>query len=150
MARPLSLLSDPTTRGVIVQTTKSNPQGVHPPVGTYSHAVRVEGGDATWIYVSGQVALDAEGTLVAPNDLRAQTKQVFENLTAILEANGATFEDVVKITTFVTTLDDLDGMREVRARYLPKEPPASTAVQISALVLPDAVIEIEAVAVIAS
>ena len=133
-----------------MRTIRTNPQGVHAPVGTYSHAVRVETGEATWIYISGQVALNAEGNLVAPNDLRGQTEQVFENLKAILEANGATFDDVVKITTFVTTLDDLDGMREVRARYLPKEPPASTAVRISALVLPDAVIEIEAVAVIAS
>ena len=133
-----------------MRTTKTNPHGIHRPVGTYSHAVRIEGGEATWIYISGQVALDADGNLVAPNDLRAQTEQVFENLMAILQANGATFDDVVKITTFVTTLDDLDGMREVRSRYLPKEPPASTAVQISALVLPGAVIEIEAVAVIAS
>jgi reactive intermediate/imine deaminase len=133
-----------------MRTIKANPAGVHPPVGTYSHAVRVETGEATWIYLSGQVALDAEGNLVAPNDLRGQTEQVFENLTAILEANGATWVDVVKITTFVTTLDDLDGMREVRGRYLPREPPVSTAVQISALVLPDAVVEIEAVAVIAS
>jgi 2-iminobutanoate/2-iminopropanoate deaminase len=133
-----------------LRTTKLNPDAVHPPVGTYSHAVRVETSEATWIYLSGQVALDADGNLVAPNDLRGQTEQVFENLNAILEANGATFDDVVKITTFVTTLDDLDGMREVRARYLPKEPPASTAVKISALVLPHAVIEVEAVAVIAS
>ena len=133
-----------------MHTSRLNPDAVHPPVGTYSHAVRVEIGEATWIYLSGQVALDADGNLVAPNDLRGQTEQVFENLTAILEANGATWDDVVKITTFVTTLEDLDGMREVRSRYLPKEPPASTAVQISALVLPDAVIEIEAVAVIAS
>ena len=133
-----------------MRTIKANPAGVHPPVGTYSHAVRVETGEATWLHISGQVALDTGGNLVAPNDLRGQTEQVFENLKAILEANGATFDDVVKITTFVTTLDDLDGMREVRARYLPKEPPASTAVRISALVLPDAVIEIEAVAVIAS
>ena len=133
-----------------MRTIRLNPDAVHPPVGTYSHAVRVESGEATWVYISGQVALDAEGNLVAPNDLRAQTEQVFENLKAILDANGATFDDVVKITTFLTTLDDRDGMREVRARYLPKEPPASTAVQISALVLPDAVIEIEAVAVVGS
>ncbi len=133
-----------------MRTIRMDPDTVHAPVGTYSHAVRVEAADTTWIYVSGQVALDPQGNLVAPNDLRAQTERVFENLKAILESNGATFDDVVKITTFVTTLEDLDGMREVRARYLPKEPPASTAVQISALVLPDAVIEIEAVAVIAS
>ena len=133
-----------------MRTIKANPAGVHPPVGTYSHAVRVVTGEATWLHISGQVALDTGGNLVAPNDLRGQTEQVFENLTAILRANGATWDDVVKITTFVTTLDDLDAMREVRARYLPTEPPASTAVRISGLVLPDAVIEIEAVAVIAS
>jgi 2-iminobutanoate/2-iminopropanoate deaminase len=133
-----------------VRTTRLNPDAVHPPVGTYSHAVRIEAGEATWIYISGQVGVDPDGNLVAPNDMRGQTERVFENLKAILGANGATFDDVVKITTFVTTLEDLDMMREVRARYLPDEPPASTAVQISALVLPDAVIEIDAVAVIAS
>ena len=133
-----------------MRTTRLNPDAVHPPVGTYSHAVRIEAGEATWIYISGQVGVDPDGNLVAPNDMRGQTERVFENLKAILGANGATFDDVVKITTFVTTLEDLDMMREVRARYLPDEPPASTAVQISALVLPDAVIEIDAVAVIAS
>jgi reactive intermediate/imine deaminase len=127
-----------------------NPDAVHPPVGTYSHAVRVQTGDAAWIYVSGQVALDAGGTLVGAGDLREQTRQVFENLRAILDANGASFGDVVKITTYVTTLEDLDGMREVRARYLPADPPASTAVQISALVLPEALIEVDAVAVVAA
>ena len=133
-----------------MHASRLNPDAVHTPVGTYSHSVRIETGEATWIYISGQVALDADGSLVAPNDLRGQTEQVFENLKAILDANGASFVDVVKITTFVTTLDDIDGMRKVRARYLPKEPPASTAVQISALVLPGAVIEVEAVAVISS
>jgi len=98
--------------------------------------------------VSGQVALDTEGNLVGPGDLRAQTQQVFENLRAILEANGATFEDVVKVTTYVTTLDDLAGMREARGRYL-SELPASTAVQITALFVPEAMIEVDLVAVIA-
>jgi enamine deaminase RidA (YjgF/YER057c/UK114 family) len=80
--------------------------------------------------------------------MRAQTEQVFENLAAILAANGATFEDVVKITTFVTSLDDLAGMREVRLRYLPAEAPASTAVQVVALVVPEAMIEVDLVAVV--
>jgi reactive intermediate/imine deaminase len=125
-----------------------NPEAVHPPVGTYSHAARVETADATWIYVSGQVALDAEGTLVGPGDMKAQSRQVFENLRAILEANEATFGDVVKITTFLTTLNDLPGMREVRGEYLTSEPPASTAVQVAALVVPEAVIEIDLIAVV--
>ena len=81
-------------------------------------------------------------------DLAAQTEQVFKNLARVLEANGATFEHVVKIQTYVTTLDDLAGSREVRMRYLPAEPPASTAVQVVALFLPEALIEIDLVAVV--
>jgi reactive intermediate/imine deaminase len=125
----------------------SNPNGVAKPVGTYSHAVRVETDDATWIYISGQIANDLEGNLVGSGDLRAQTRQVFENLKAILEANGATFADVVKIGTYLTSLDDLALMREVRSEYLLAEPPASTAVQVVALVVPNAMIEADLVAV---
>jgi len=131
-----------------MRATRSNPDTVAAPVGTYSQAVRVETGDAVWIHVSGQIAIDLEGNLVGPGDLRAQTRQVFENLRAILEAHGGTFADVVKIGTYLTTLDDLAGMREVRSEYLTSEPPASTAVQVVALVVPDALIEIDLVAVV--
>jgi len=131
-----------------MRATRSNPDTVAAPVGTYSQAVRVETGDAVWTHVSGQIAIDLEGNLVGPGDLRAQTRQVFENLRAILEAHGATFADVVKIGTYLTTLDDLAGMREVRSEYLTSEPPASTAVQVVALVVPDALIEIDLVAVV--
>jgi len=131
-----------------MRATRSNPDTVAAPVGTYSQAVRVETGDAVWIHVSGQIAIDLEGNLVGPGDLRAQTRQVFENLRAILEAHGATFADVVKIGTYLTTLDDLAGMREVRSEYLTSDPPASTAVQVAALVVPDALIEIDLVAVV--
>jgi 2-iminobutanoate/2-iminopropanoate deaminase len=131
-----------------MRATRSNPDTVAAPVGTYSQAVRVETGDAVWIHVSGQIAIDLEGNLVGPGDLRAQTRQVFENLRAILEAHGAAFADVVKIGTYLTTLDDLAGMREVRSEYLTSEPPASTAVQVAALVVPDALIEIDLVAVV--
>jgi reactive intermediate/imine deaminase len=131
-----------------MRATRSNPDTVAAPVGSYSHAVRVETEDAVWIYVSGQIANGLEGNLVGPGDLRAQTRQVFENLQAILTANGATFADVVKIGTYLTTLYDLAGMREVRSEYLTSEPPASTAVQVMALVAPDALIEIDLVAVV--
>jgi len=133
-----------------MRATRSNPDTVAAPMGTYSQAVRVETGDAVWIHVSGQIAIDTEGNLVGPGDMRAQTRQVFENLKAILEANGATFADAVKIGTYLTTLDDLAGMREVRSEYLTSEPPASTAVQVVALVVPDALIEIDLVAVVAA
>ena len=131
-----------------MRATRSNPDTVAPPTGTYSQAVRVETGDAVWIYISGQIAIDVEGNLVRPGDMRAQTRHVFENLRAILEANGATFADVVKIGTYLTTLENLDAMREVRSEYLTAEPPASTAVQVVALVVPDAMIEIDLVAVV--
>jgi 2-iminobutanoate/2-iminopropanoate deaminase len=131
-----------------MRATRSNPDTVAAPMGTYSQAVRVDTADAVWIHVSGQIAIDLEGNLVGPGDVRAQTRQVFENLRAILAANGATFADVVKIGTYLTTLDDLAGMREVRGEYLIAEPPASTAVQVVALVVPDALIEIDLVAVV--
>jgi reactive intermediate/imine deaminase len=133
-----------------MRTTRSNPDTVAAPIGTYSHAVRVETSDGTWIYVSGQIASDPDGTLVGPNDLPTQTVQVFENIKAILEANGASFANVVKLQTYVTTLEGLAEMRQVRSRYLASELPASTAVQVVALVVPDAVIEVDVVAVIPS
>ena len=133
-----------------MHTTRLNPHTVAVPIGSYSHSVRVETGDAVWIYVSGQIAFDAGGTLVGLGDLRAQTQQVYENLARVLEANGATFADVVKIQTFFTTLEDLAGSREVRGRYLPADPPASTAVQVAALVVPEALIEVDVVAVVAA
>ncbi|HYV01909.1 MAG TPA: RidA family protein [Actinomycetota bacterium] len=131
-----------------MRTIRMNPEDVAPPIGSYSHAVRVETADAVWIYVSGQLALGADGALVGAGDLPAQTEQVFENLARVLEANGATFADVVKIQTFFSTLEDLQGSREVRARYLPAEPPASTAVRVAALLLQDALIEVDVVAVV--
>jgi reactive intermediate/imine deaminase len=133
-----------------VRTSRLNPDTVAAPIGTYSHSVRVETADGTFIYVSGQVASDTDGNLVAPNDLPAQTVQVFENLKAILGANGASFGDVVKLQTYITTLDGLPEMREIRSRYLAPDLPASTAVQVVALVVPDAVIEVDVVAVIPS
>ena len=128
--------------------SRSNPSTVASPIGTYSHAVRVETEEAVWIYVSGQIAQDAQGNLVGRGDLAPQTDQVFQNLVHVLEANGASFDDVVKIQTFMTTLDGLQGSRDVRARYLPDEPPASTAVQVAALLAPEALIEVDVVAVI--
>ena len=132
-----------------MRTTRLNPDTVPAPMGTYSHSVRVETQDGTWIYVSGQIASDTDGNLVAPNDLPAQSERVFETIKAILEANGASFADVVKLQTFVTTQDGFQEMREIRSRYLGSDWPASTAVQVAALVVPDAVIEVDVVAVIA-
>jgi reactive intermediate/imine deaminase len=102
------------------------------------------------VFVSGQLPLDAQGRLVGEGDMARQTEQVFENLRAILAANGATFRDVVKIGSYLTDMAQLAAMRDVRVRYLPEEPPASTLVGVSSLVLPAAMLEVEVVAAVAT
>jgi enamine deaminase RidA (YjgF/YER057c/UK114 family) len=116
---------------------------------TYSHAVAARGAET--IYISGQVAVDADGNTVGAGDLAAQTDQVMRNLQTALAAAGATFADVVKITTYVVGYDPHQRavIAEVRGRYLPADnPPASTLVGVAALAASDWLIEIEAVAVV--
>ena len=125
-----------------------NPESIGPPAGAYSHSVVIDSGDAAWIYISGQVALDPEGNVVGEGDMGAQATAVMDNVQAILEANGATFTDVVKMTWFLTDMSRIGEVREVRSRYLVGEPPASTAVEVNALVRPELLLEVEAVAVV--
>lgn len=124
------------------------PEGLaNPP--TYSHVVAARGSET--VFVSGQVAIDAQGNLVGPGDLGAQTEQVMENLGIALAAAGATFDDVVKITTFVVDYqpEHRAVIAEVRGRYLSAENlPASTLLGVSALAAPEYLIEIEATAVL--
>ena len=136
-------------RVVVSHVRRNDPDGVAPPAaGGYSHSVRVDLGDRSMVFVSGQLPLDRDGALVGAGDMAAQSRQVFENLRIILEAEGATFADVVKMGTFVTSLDDLAEVRTVRREYLGTEPPASTLVQVRALVLPEAMIEVDVIAVV--
>ena len=128
-----------------------NPPSVAPPVGNYSHAVVVDTADARWIFISGQVALDAERQLVGGDSMAAQTEAVMSNIQAILEANGATWSDVVKTNTFVTDISRIGEVREARARFLPpgQDPPTSTLVEVKGLAVPGLLIETEAIAVVA-
>ena len=112
----------------------------------YSHVVDVRGGRS--VYISGQVPLDTEGRLVGPGDFEAQTRRVFANLTAALEAAGASWSDVVKLTYFLRDVGNVVALRAIRDEYLDTEhPPASTLVEVSGLFRNDVLIEIEAVAV---
>lgn len=124
---------------------RSSPSTLHKPVG-YTHVV--EAAPKRTIYVSGQVAFDQAGALVGAGDLRAQTEQVFKNLRAALESAGATFDDLAKITVFMLDASQIQVYRDVRDRYLPKNLPASTLVQVPRLARPEWLIEIEAVAVL--
>ncbi|MGI5169603.1 RidA family protein [Spirillospora sp. CA-253888] len=114
----------------------------------YSHTVSVEV-PGRLVAVSGQIALDRDGTLVGPGDLRAQTHQVFANLQAALAAAGAGWEHVVKLSYYLLDADQVAIVREVRDRFLPEGvAPASTLVQVSRLVRDDLLVEIEAMAVV--
>lgn len=99
------------------------------------------------VYVSGQVAYDANGNLVGEGDIRAQTRQVYENIKAVLAAAGARLEDVVKINTYITDQSKFMDMLEVRSEIFGANPPASTAVVVAGLAFPGLLIEVEAVAV---
>lgn len=106
-------------------------------------------GTGRFVAVSGQVALDEDGELVGEGDPAAQARQVFENLRRCLTAAGATFDDVVKLTYFVTDTAYLPAIRSARAEHIPDDRlPASSAVQVTALVRPEFLLEIEAFAVL--
>ena len=116
------------------------------PLGVYSHAVRVEGDEL--LFISGITARDKNGNIVGKGDMKLQTQQVLENMKTILSLAGATFDNVVKVTVFVTDLSRFKDIHEVRAKYFKKDYPASTLVQVSRLVHEDMLIEIEAIAVL--
>jgi enamine deaminase RidA (YjgF/YER057c/UK114 family) len=122
------------------------PDGVAP-AAQYSHVVI---GTGRFVAVSGQLALDEDGRLVGEGDPEAQARQVFENLRRCLAAAGATFDDVVKLTYFVTDMAYLPAIRAARAAHIPDDRlPAASAVQVAALVAPGFLMEIEAFAVVA-
>ena len=114
------------------------------PISHYTDAVRA--GDL--LFVSGFVPVDAEGRLVGGDDVVAQTRQVFANLGAVLAAAGATFADVVKVTVYLTDIADRVRINPVRQEFFGEARPASTLVEVSALAVPGAKLEIEAVALI--
>ncbi|MEO8629724.1 MAG: RidA family protein [Betaproteobacteria bacterium] len=123
-----------------------NPPGLKP-LGMYTQVTCANAG--TLAFISGQVAVDAEGNVVGSGDLQAQTVQVFENLKLALAGVGATFTDVIKFTIFMTDLtpEARKTVMNVRSRYISvTQPPAATMVGIGKLVLDDLLIEIEAVA----
>ena len=100
------------------------------------------------IYVAGQLPYDKDGHLVGVGDIRAQARRVLENLRKVVQAGGGTMDQVVKLTVFVTDIRYREPYAEVRSEFFGANPPASTLVQIGNLALPEALIEIEAVAVV--
>jgi 2-iminobutanoate/2-iminopropanoate deaminase len=118
--------------------------GLSVPMSHYTDAVRA--GDL--VFVSGVVPVDADGKLVGGDDVVAQARTVFENMGAVLAAAGCSFADVVKVTVFLTDIDDRARINPVRQEVFGEARPASTLVEISRLAVPGAKVEVEAVAVV--
>jgi 2-iminobutanoate/2-iminopropanoate deaminase len=118
--------------------------GLAEPLSHYTDAVRA--GDL--LFVSGVVPVDADGALVGADDVVEQARQVFRNMGAVLAAAGAGFEDVVKVTLFLTEIDDRPLVNPVRREVFGPARPASTLVEVSRLAVPGARIEVEAVALL--
>jgi 2-iminobutanoate/2-iminopropanoate deaminase len=114
--------------------------------GAFSSGVEAPSGRT--IYVSGQVAFDAEGNVVGEGDVKLQTETVLEHVKTVVEAAGGGMEDIVKVTVFITDMGLYDEIHEVRRRYFEEPFPASSMVEVSALIDPRLLIEIEAVAVV--
>ena len=124
-----------------------NPPELGTPPG-YSQVVEVSAGKI--IFISGQTALDRDGNLVGKKDFAAQAEQVFFNLATALQARGCTAANLVKLTVFLTDMDNLGRYREARNQFFasvtPPAAPAVTLVEVSKLFGPDFMIEIEAIA----
>jgi reactive intermediate/imine deaminase len=115
------------------------------PISHYAHAVRADG---PLLFVSGVVPVDEQGRLVGGDDVVEQARAVFRNLGAVLAAGGASFADVVKVSVFLTDVDDRPLINPVRQEVFGEARPASTLVEVSRLAIPGAKIEVEAVAVL--
>lgn len=113
----------------------------------FTQAWRVEGA-TTIVYVSGQVALDADGNLVGAGDFEAQARQTFDNIGQVLAKAGASFDDIVKLNVYLTDTANLPALGRIKAGYIKGQQPASTAVGVTALAMPGLLLEVEATAVL--
>ena len=112
-----------------------------PPTGAFHHSVR----SGNLLFIAGSTA---RGTDAEKGDIGAQTEAIIKKFQLILEANGASLSNIVKVTSFVTDLRETAPSAEVRRRYFDDTFPASTQVQVAALGTPDLKIEIDAIAVL--
>lgn len=114
------------------------------PLSHYADAV-VAGG---LLYISGMLPLNADGDVVGVGDVTRQSEQVLDNIGAVLRAEGVSFDEVVRVGVYVRDIADRESINAVRRRYFGDARPASTLVEVSALANPDALVEIDAVALL--
>jgi 2-iminobutanoate/2-iminopropanoate deaminase len=110
-------------------------------IGPYSQGIKAKG----FLFISGQIGLDAETGELSSSEIRGQTRQVLENIKAILEEAGSDLDRVVKSTVYLTDLNEFSSFNEAYLTYFPAEPPARATVEVSKLPL-EAKVEIEVIA----
>jgi reactive intermediate/imine deaminase len=113
----------------------------------YSQAWRVDE-PRSIVYVAGQVAITPDGSVLSDADFHTQARQVFRNLQAVLADAGASFDDVVKVTVYLTDISRLQDYRDVKAEFVTGRQPASTSIEVAALAVPGLAIEVEAIAIL--
>jgi len=121
------------------------PSQLATPSGPWSAGVKTGPGEV--LYIAGCVALDEHGSIVGAGDVAAQTHRVMQNFAAVVEAAGMSMSDVVKITNFLVDVRDYPKVAEVRQQYLAEPYPASSMVQVTGLLHPGLLVEIEGIAV---
>lgn len=129
------------------QIQKIQPTDFTVTMGAYSHGISVPLPGADLVFVTGQIAMDQAGNVVAPNDPGPQAEFVFSNISKILAAAGLGMDDVVKAQIFVTNMDHFSAISMVRNKYFSGPQPVSTLVEVSRLVKDGCVLEIEVIAI---
>jgi len=122
---------------------------IRQPCGQVSHAIEVEA-KGRLVFISGMTARRADGTIAGLGDVEAQTRQVCENIKSALESAGGTMDDVCRVDVFVRNIEHFEKIHKVRREYFKAPAPASTMVEVTKMVNPDYLIEINAIAVIQS
>ena len=120
-----------------------NPDSIAAPLSAYSHAVEIPAGART-LHVSGQIGMNPDGSV--PDSMEGQAERAWQNLVAILADAGMGVEDLVRTTTYITVAAEAQVTREVRAKHLGDNKPASTLLVVAALAQPAYLFELEAVA----
>jgi len=129
-----------------MKTQKINSPEFAKRLGAYSHGYVVETGDTKFIFTTGQIALDKNGNVLFPGDAGKQAEYIYESLNKILREAGASLDDVVKTTVYLTNMSDFALVSRLRNKYFKNAEQVSTLVEVNKLVKEGCVVEIEVVA----
>ena len=118
-----------------------------PPIGVFSQAIKVSG-PGSFVFLSGFTSRAPDGSVIGVGDIKLQTETILQNMQTILQEAGGSLDDVVKVGVFIRDMNHFKEIHEVRRRYFKPPYPASTMVEVSRMVSPEHLIEIEATAFI--